>query len=625
MTYWQRKRNDLKGKTANYAAFSSTQINKMSSWDSKNGTDAFSDNSKMLSPLKLLELAQKMRREISVENRRWKFKIYKKCFLESEALNWLQRHSAMATQTTEDSFQEAVRLGNRMIDAGYVSHVKDAQFYRRFFNDKIRPTKPRFFRFHIDKVQLTSFLLDASKRDKHNTLETNGIQRSEEVKDIWSNIGTMKTNITLLSESALTLMNVVEDDNSRVLRLLLLESLIVLAIFALIVLGRDSPALSPITKRMTFALLILQPTFLIFFSRRKHMTLQSVQAIKCLLETIAIGRVQEIKTSTTLPPETTPEGTRDTTLLLRTLQLEESFRQLRDVTKKLHDSIISSAAISDNFLREKYTVPPPSKWPHYPVLVTANNTKQHPGRILVFDSKNGLVPLGVPFEFESELFRGTALFRFKGVPSDDEAGSMDYFAGRERRFQAVIQGRFKEVLSCADVITGHEFDKSFRNLPPTWVIGAGRALIKQLAPGVQFDLHSSTPRFFSLLAATSQAISVDSVSFPDIRSREIPENCTAISDEFFQKSSSTRKKFFSNPRQAARFSYGTDAVYTFDFYQHLLDVSAYELNIGLIRLRISESLNNQPIQILAKTTDGRYLWSFCVWHESLFSIQERER
>jgi hypothetical protein len=201
---------------------------------------------------------------------------------------------------------------------------------------------------------------------------------------------------------------------------------------------------------------------------------------------------------------------------------------------------------------------------------------------------------------------------------------MDYFAGRERRFQAVIQGRFKEVLSCADVVTGHEFDKSFQNLPPAWVVGAGRALIKQLAPGVQFDLHSSTPRFFSLLAATSQAISVDSVSFPDIRSREIPENCAAISDEFFQKSSSTRKKFFSNPRQAARFSYGTDAVYTFDFYQHLLDVSTYELNIGLIRLRISESLNNQPIQILAKTTDGRYLCSFCVCHESLFSTQERD-
>jgi hypothetical protein len=416
-------------------------------------------------------------------------------------------------------------------------------------------------------------------------------------------------------------MNVVQDENSRILKLVLLESLIMLAIIALIFLGKDSPALSPITTKMMFSLLILQPIFLLFFSCRNRMTLQSLQAIKCLLETIAAGRVQEIKTFSSLPPATTSESSRDTTLLLRRLPLGESFRQLRNVTKKLHDSIIGSASISEKFLQEKFTVPPPSKWPHYPVLVTANNTKQHPERINVFDSQNGLVPIGVPFEFESELFRGTALFRFKGVPSDDEVGSIDYFAGRERRFQAIIQGRFKEELSCADVITGHEFDESFRNLPPAWVIGAGRALIKQLAPNVQFDLNSSTPRFFSLLAATSQAISVDTINIPDIRSREIPENCTAISDEFFQKSSSSRKKILSNPSQAARFSYGTDAVYTFDFYQHLLDVSTYELNLGLIRLRISESLNNQPIQVLAKTTNGRYLWSFCVWHESLFSAQ----
>jgi len=624
MTYWLRERKDLEGSTSNNTLSSSVQINKMSSWDTNNGTNTFSDNSKMISPWKLLELAQKMRREVSVEDRRWNLKFIKKCFLESEALNWLKRQTPMATQSSEESFKEAVFLGNCMIDAGYISHVKDAQFYRRFFNDKKRPTKPRFFRFHMDKVQLSSFLLEASKSHKHEkseNLEANGIQISEEVKDVWNNIRTMKTNITLLSESAQNIMNVVQDDNSRILNLVLLESLSMLAIIALIFLGKDSPALSTITTRTTFTIFILQPIFLLFFSCRSRMTLQSLQAIKCLLETIAVGRVQEIKTFSSLPPATTAESTRDTTLLLRRLPLGESFRQLRNVTKKLHNSIIGSASISEKNLQEKCTVPPPSKWPHYPVLVTANNTKQYPERINVFDSKNGLVPIGVPFEFESELFRGTALFRFKGVPSDDEVGSIDYFAGRERRFQAIIQGRFKEELSCADVITGHEFDESFRNLPPAWVIGAGRALIKQLAPGVQLDLNSSTPRFFSLLAATSQAISVDTINIPDIRSREIPENCTAISDEFFQKSSSSRKRILSNPIQAARFSYGTDAVYTFDFYQHLLDVSTYELNLGLIRLRISESLNNQPIQILAKTTNGRYLWSFCVWHESLFSAQ----
>jgi hypothetical protein len=81
MTYWLRERKDLEGSTSNNTLSSSVQINKMSSWDTNNGTNTFSDNSKMIPPWKLLELAQKMRREISVEDRRWNFKIYKKMFL----------------------------------------------------------------------------------------------------------------------------------------------------------------------------------------------------------------------------------------------------------------------------------------------------------------------------------------------------------------------------------------------------------------------------------------------------------------------------------------------------------------------------------------------------------------
>lgn len=625
MSHWWLKRisnkhTKLEAKNKNEASSSSIPLTSTPSWDTNDGVDAVWT----ISPLTLLELAQKMRQEISVEDRRWNFKIYKKCFLESDALKWLQLQVPMAAKSSE---KEAIKIGNCMIEAGYISHVKDVRFYRHRFNDRKHQTKPNFFRFHNDKLLLSSFLLETNSYLKQNSTikQTTCTATDEAVQNIRNNIGTVKANITLLSESFLNLMNVVQDANHRLLIFILFESLLLFTITALVLFGRYSSALSPMAIRMTYLLLILQPIVLLGFSWKSYMAHQNLQVFKCLLETIAVGRVEEIKTSSALPVTATEEGGRDSTTLLRRLPLGESFRHLRDVTKKMRDSITGADSISETLLQEKHSVPPPSKWPHYPVLVTANNTKKSPERIHIFDYKDFHVPLGIPFEFESELFRGTALFRFKGVPSDDEEGSTDYFNGRERRFQAVIQGRFKEELSCADVITGHEFDQSFRNLPPAWVIGAGRALIKQLAPGVQFDLTSSTPRFFSLLAATSQAISVDNIDVPDIRSREIPENCSAISDQFFQKSSSNRKKMLSDPRQAARFSYGTDAVYTFDFYQHLLDVSTYELNLGLVRLCISESLNKQPIQILAKTTDGRYLWSFCIWHESLFSDQEYER
>ena len=32
---------------------------------------------------------------------------------------------------------------------------------------------------------------------------------------------------------------------------------------------------------------------------------------------------------------------------------------------------------------------------------------------------------------------------------------------------------------------------------------------------------------------------------------------------------------------------------------------------------LANSVNNQPIQQMGKITDGRRLWSFLIWHESL--------
>ena len=78
-----------------------------------------------------------------------------------------------------------------------------------------------------------------------------------------------------------------------------------------------------------------------------------------------------------------------------------------------------------------------------------------------------------------------------------------------------------------------------------------------------------------------------------------------------------RKRLLSDPRWASTVAYTTEPIYTFDFYQHLLDAKEYRLDLGFTTISLAPSLNGQPIQIMAKALDGRYLWSFQLWHEKL--------
>lgn len=81
--------------------------------------------------------------------------------------------------------------------------------------------------------------------------------------------------------------------------------------------------------------------------------------------------------------------------------------------------------------------------------------------------------------------------------------------------------------------------------------------------------------------------------------------------------SQQRKKFFADPKKAKNYKYDTDTIYTFDFYQNILDVSTYSLKLGFTEIKMLKSLDYQPIQFLGKTGDGRYLWSLQIWHEKM--------
>lgn len=260
----------------------------------------------------------------------------------------------------------------------------------------------------------------------------------------------------------------------------------------------------------------------------------------------------------------------------------------------------------------------PTSWPHRPLFIRKNKAASFNSNLTCSSYESCSLPIGEPFHFESDLFVGTALIRIKGCRADDDE---NYFGGRKRTSTTIIQGRFKEALRADEVLTGQEFFRPFRRRIPRWIVQAGTMFFRQLAPGLQIDLDSDRPSMFSILAGTAQVFRADEAGTePDITGRSVFEHC-----EFGGKklNSAKRKRLLRNPGAAENYIFDTESVYTFDFYQHLLDPFSYTMNLGLIKnVDLAPSLDNQAIQACAKTKDGRYLWSFDFWHENCIDKSE---
>ncbi|MGF1537134.1 MAG: mechanosensitive ion channel protein [Elainellaceae cyanobacterium] len=87
--------------------------------------------------MNLEELIAQMRNVggIKIKDRHFNLKLYPRCFVGSEAVTWLM-------QTLQISQQDAVRLGQRLMDEGWIHHVIDEHpfecdylFYRFYWDE----------------------------------------------------------------------------------------------------------------------------------------------------------------------------------------------------------------------------------------------------------------------------------------------------------------------------------------------------------------------------------------------------------------------------------------------------------------------------------------------------------
>ncbi|KAF8820636.1 hypothetical protein IE077_002980 [Cardiosporidium cionae] len=211
--------------------------------------------------------------------------------------------------------------------------------------------------------------------------------------------------------------------------------------------------------------------------------------------------------------------------------------------------------------------------------------------------------------FETPYFKGKILIRIGNL---GETTDVSYFTGRRRHVQACIQGLFKESFSFSEVLTGQVFEEPLNNLPPSWLVKMGFAVIRRLSPNLRDDISGDSPYVLAPMIATAQSIHIAKKSpdgsvedLPSIIASDIPEDLSLLGDPFSKGnySRNERKIFFSDLKNLAAYRYSLDHVYTFDFYQHFFDPGTYKLDFGITHLDISPYMNNQPVEIMALIQD----------------------
>ena len=604
----------------------------------------------------LLLLVNQMRLEMApkVENRKWHLKTYKRCFLHEDGMAWMMHHIQVLelkrARNTIQNFQilqeKAAQLGNLFVDARYILHVKEAHRFKPNRKETL------FFRFQDKKIEEHILLYELAKElDDSNAvavenasthshlsaideffterhLSSTYTQRAQApetsgLDKLRKELLTTQTNLSLLSEVCLATNNAVVEARTNIATL---EAVIL----CILVFQLSSWSYGGQRQVHGISSLTILPVILVFWASIFRWTKARIQqmAHQAKLQISLLERLSTPSFDVVIPiAEKLNESDDDTSasVLIRNLQ---SAQKLSHAAERNDQSFLEEAGSGDPklMLPGPETLPPVSEWRHNPVMVCVNTVVSP--KINVPDYKSAHLPIGKAFNFESELFVGRCLLRFKDVPVDNLEDVSAYFNDRQRRFQAIVQGRFKRELNVDDVLTGHEFDKPFNYFPPSWVLAAGTSLISRLAPGIVIDLKSNQPKFLACLAATSQSISGDMPgNEPDIYGMDIEEDCSVFGGPFLKKSvtATSRRKMLSIPETAKQFKYDTETVYTFDFFQHLLDVSTYSLDIGITKLGVTSSLNGQPIQVMAKTRQGEYLWSFCIWHETLLEFEDSSR
>jgi len=201
------------------------------------------------------------------------------------------------------------------------------------------------------------------------------------------------------------------------------------------------------------------------------------------------------------------------------------------------------------------------------------------------------------------------------------------------------------------------------NLPPKWILRAAVKVAGVFSPRIDVDLECSHPRILTPLCSTAQTIIRHdnglSPRLDGLHEEPCIDSNTSLVVDLCGLSPNKQSNNASNDVQSRkRYSdavydkrveyiadcsghqtsstspcFDTDAEYTFEFLQHLVDYNDLSLDLGRVvgKVKLGAVLRGQPVRFISAAVKQRgsseskeltlkdvdCLWSFDLWHKSL--------
>ncbi|GMH32235.1 hypothetical protein BSKO_00069 [Bryopsis sp. KO-2023] len=522
----------------------------------------------------LYEKAQRMMESIELKDRQYHLKTYKNCFVGMDAVDW------MVKEGLADSAESAVELGNRMREQGFFKHVTSGHDFEN---------KELFYHF-------TEMILDSGELcPTLPQLSREVVRIDRRVADLLSQVKLHRSLNVALFEQASEQQQKLEG-HAQVLshRVVSLENslAIQMLVLGLILLVFMNGFVGYILKAAGMYLIWRGATTVhrALLEDDDSVDISGENATSCaLLDQLRdAGGGSDGVEATSAPDEPKAGGKGEASSSLKQAKVSISPPTLEDYMG----------------------------WPDRPCLLRLNKSVAYQHCLNGCDPDRIRINTGEPFFFETDIFKGCAALYVAGL----ESAPPGLFQGRKRKTHLVVQGQFKRQMNFSEVLTGQEFDRKLLHIPAVPVLNLLLRMARKMSPSMNAGIDPR-PYLLSPVAAGAQIINCSKPGTEPSLDNPL-EDMRSLGSKFTKSngeplSGPDRKRLMSDQKNRANLYYDKENVWTFHFWQHLLDLSTFKLDMSLRQFSLSGHLDGQPLQLMAKSRAGEYLWNFDVWHQSL--------
>ena len=567
----------------------------------------------------LINLAEEMKEEIGISNRLYQFKIYRKCFLGSKAVRWLQKTKGF-TQT------QAISIGNKMI---YLDIVKEVANQHMFLDKNI------LYQFTSDVNGISSAANTPTKPKSNKSTSNKNFTENNEVEttldDILDGILDRGLNEDSSPVELLSALRNSEDECARFkggISELLKECDAIHDIYTEVFSALQQIQLLLTTLCIILALVIFNNHVFISHSDHTVATNTALALIVCLI--IIYKLITHKKTSKLAVKSLSnrvrqlldQKGSSDSKG--ENITMEEAERLmlekvgLQRIGNEIDDEEVDSDDENDDDDTFERTPSLDSisevmqNWPNDPIMVRRS---PHMIRSDIIEQREHLcLPVHIHnkespelsfISIDSDYFIGKCYLLIAGLKD-----SPAHFRKRKRKLQAIIQGKFKKGIPFNKVYIGEIFEGAIRQLSAKLLLYNSIKILSKFNPVLNVRMKGERPYILTPLVTAAQNIVVSqpgqepNILYPD----ELEEDMSQCSTIFQSMSNSKRKQYFSKRANLDLYSFDSSMVYTFDFYQHLLNVATLDVDLGFLKYDLVKVLGARPLQIMAVIWSPPRLW-----------------